>query len=97
MQSTRIHAFVSAKIYKLFENDLEEGEIYKVSNFVVKEYLGDEFNRCVRNEKHIYFSEFTTLVKDSDDSLNIPDYSFDMRNLIDTEQMDVDKRYLCGN
>ncbi|KAL8093222.1 hypothetical protein AgCh_035203 [Apium graveolens] len=79
----------------VFKEDPEEGEIYKVSNFVVKEYIGDEFNRCVRNEKHIYFSEFTTLVKDYEDGLKIPEYSFDLRKLVDTDKLDSDKRYLC--
>lgn len=97
LQSTRIHAFVSSKISKLFENELKEGDVYKISNFIVKDYVGDEMNRCVRNEKHIYFADFTTVTKDSNESLPIPDLSFDIKNLVDNEKMDSDKRFLCGN
>lgn len=80
----------------MFEKDLNEGVIYTISNFHVREYTGDEMNRCVRTEKHIYFADFTKIDKDSSSGLKIQDYSFDLFNLVDTVKMEEDKRFLCG-
>lgn len=95
-QSCRIHAFISAKLAELFDKDLVEGDIYKISNFVVKEYRGDEINLCVRNEKHIFFAEFTTVEKDANNGMKIPDFSFDLWDLLDLERVEKDRRFLCG-
>lgn len=81
----------------MFEDELKEGYIYKILNFYVKDYVGDEMNRCVRNEKHIYFADFTTVMHDINDPLQIPDFSFDIKKLIDIEKLDSDKRFLWGN
>lgn len=87
---------MSAKLAPLFEKDLIEGDIYKLSNFVVKEYRGDELNRCVRNDKHIFFADFTKLEKDPSPALIIPEFSFDLWDLSDLERMVSDKRFLVG-
>lgn len=96
-QNCRIHAFVSAKLAPLYEQDLTEGNIYKISNFIVKEYRGDELNRCVRNDIHIFFADFTTLEKDSNNVPRIPQFSFDLWNMADLERIETDKRFLCGS
>lgn len=80
----------------MFEDELKEGYIYKISNFYVKDYGADEMNRCVRNEKHLYFADFTTIVHSVNDPLQIPDFSLDIKKLVDTEKLDSDKRFLCG-
>ncbi|KAK1401325.1 hypothetical protein POM88_000930 [Heracleum sosnowskyi] len=79
----------------MFEKDLNEGDIYIISNFHVRDYIGDEFNRCVRTENHIYFADFTKVEKDSNVGLRIQDCSFDLFDLLDTEKMEEDKRFLC--
>ncbi|KAL1809352.1 hypothetical protein ACET3Z_026342 [Daucus carota] len=93
----RIHAFVNARYAPLFEKELEEGQIYNVSNFIVQEYTGLEFHRCVRYDKHIYFADYTKLEKITDNALKIPPCAFDLFNLEDLEGMSSDKRFLCGN
>lgn len=96
MQKFRIHAFINARFGHLFEQDLEEGQIYNISNFIVQEYTGIEFHRCVRFDKHIYFAEYTKLEKSSPHKLEIPRHAFDLFNLSDLESMESDKRFLCG-
>lgn len=95
-QRFRIHAFVNARFAHLFEKDLEEGQIYNISNFIVQEYTGIEFHRCVRFEKHIYFAEYTKVEKSSNEGLDIPVCCFDIFNLVDLEKMESNKRFLCG-
>ncbi|KAK1357305.1 hypothetical protein POM88_050561 [Heracleum sosnowskyi] len=93
--NARIHAFITAKLCQLFENELIEGQIYNIANFHVRNYTGDEFNRCLRSEKHIYFADFTKLEKDTSSGLKIQDFSFDLFDLLATEKMENDKRFLC--
>lgn len=69
MQCSRIHAFITAPIVPQFEEKLEEGQIYIIENFQVKEYLGDETNRAVRNKKHLFFTSDTKLEKHTVESL----------------------------
>ncbi|KAL1824010.1 hypothetical protein ACET3Z_010788 [Daucus carota] len=91
----RIHAFVNARFSNLFDNDLKEGEIFIISNFIVQEYTGVEFHRCVRNDKHIFFADYTKLKKDSNPGLKIPTCAFDFFELADVEKMYHHKSYLC--
>ncbi|WOH15092.1 hypothetical protein DCAR_0934629 [Daucus carota subsp. sativus] len=58
---TRIHGFIAAKLAPMFEKEIMEGEIYQITNFTVQDYTGLEFNRCVRFEKHIFFSHYTKM------------------------------------
>lgn len=88
---------MNARFAHKFEQELEEGQIYNISNFIVQEYTGMEFHRCVRYEKHIFFAEYTKLEKTSNDGLRIPHCAFDFFNLADLQKMEADKRYLCGN
>lgn len=90
----RIHAFISSQICPRVEKELMEGQIYIVKNFTVKKYIGDETNRAIRNEKHIFFTSETKLTKDLDPGLMIPDYSFDFYNLEDMRGMKDDNRFL---
>ncbi|KAK1385265.1 hypothetical protein POM88_023000 [Heracleum sosnowskyi] len=91
----RIHAFVNARFAVQFKNELEEGQIYNLSNFIVHEYSGVEFHRCVRFDKHIYFADYTKLQKSSNEGLKICKWSFDLFELLDLEKMQTDKRFLC--
>lgn len=75
---------------------LEEGVIYQLSNFKVKEYVGDETYRAVRNEKHIYFTEHTNCVKDTSNGLPIDKYAFDFLALEEVNGASTDNRFLIG-
>ncbi|KAK1393274.1 hypothetical protein POM88_012330 [Heracleum sosnowskyi] len=92
--SERIHAFMSALICPKFEVELCEGQIYILEDFTVKHYNGDETNRAVRNDKHIYFITDTKLRKDENNGLKLPEYSFDFYNLEDIDPMKTDNRFL---
>lgn len=51
---------------------MKEGDIYIVQMFNAKTYLGDETNRPIRNDRHIYFTNETTMEKDVTPGLEIP-------------------------
>ncbi|KAK1361527.1 hypothetical protein POM88_046001 [Heracleum sosnowskyi] len=92
--SSRIHAFITPAIVPQFEHKLVEGQIYKIQNFQVRKYNGDETSRAVRNDQHIYFTSDTIFEKDTLPGLKIPDYSFDIYNLDELDAMKNDNRFL---
>ena len=81
----------------MFEKEIMEGEIYQITNFTVQDYTGLEFNRCVRFEKHIFFSHYTKMEICKSTNLNIPKLVVDLFCLKDLQSMEEDKRFLCGN
>ena len=66
-------------------------------NFAVKKYNGDETHRAVRNETHIYFTQETKFLKDSEQGLEILPQTFDLFKLSDVDRLKEDNRYLIGN
>ncbi|XP_074328020.1 uncharacterized protein LOC141665931 [Apium graveolens] len=70
--SERIHAFISPQIGEKFEKDFIECLVYTVKNFKIKLYNGDETNRPIRTDKHIYFTNDTVLKKDETSGLTVP-------------------------
>ncbi|KAK1376043.1 hypothetical protein POM88_032236 [Heracleum sosnowskyi] len=92
--NSRIHAFASSKYCGDLPENLVEGGIYILSNFKVKDYLGDEIYRPVRNPKHIYFTTHTKLEKDENGGLEIEDYAFDLFHMKDIEKLVDDNRFL---
>lgn len=76
---------------------MKEGDIYIVQMFKVKTYNGDETNRPIRNERHIYFTNETTMEIDVTPGLEIPNYSFDFYNLQDCDALKSDNRFLIGS
>lgn len=84
------------KIYDGFVQSIQEGQIYKVANFKVNNYVGDEINRTVRNEKHIYFHKDTKLEIIKQDVHNIDNYTFDLFRLEDVEKFLTDNHFLIG-
>ncbi|XP_074377234.1 uncharacterized protein LOC141718751 [Apium graveolens] len=92
--NTRIHAYASAKYCVGIEKDLVEGRIYIISNFKVKDFLGDETYRPVRNKKHIYFMKDTKINCDTDEGLRIKKYVFDLFHMSEIEKLASDNRFL---
>ncbi|WOH09907.1 hypothetical protein DCAR_0729367 [Daucus carota subsp. sativus] len=92
--SHRIHAFASAKYCKELINEMHEGRIYVLTNFKVKDYLGDETYRAVRNQKHIYFTTHTKIEKDVDFCLPIERNAFDLFYMGELENLAKDNRFL---
>lgn len=96
MQSCRIHAFIAAQLGPKFADKLKEGDVFIVEKFKVKQYNGDETNRAVRNDKHMVFTAYTKLEKDSTSQLEIPKHSFDFFKLEHLNAMKKDNRFLTG-
>ncbi|KAL1826094.1 hypothetical protein ACET3Z_012872 [Daucus carota] len=57
--NSRIHAFANSKYCDDLLKNMKEGQVYEISNFKVKDYLGDEKYRSVRNKKHLFFTPHT--------------------------------------
>ena len=96
LQNNRIQAFASTKYCKDVITNLKEGKIYILTNFKVKDYVGDETFRPVRNNKHIYFTTHTKLENDVEGDLKIDRHAFDLFYLGDMEKLSKDNRYLVG-
>lgn len=75
---------------------MEEGKIITLKNFAVKEYVGDENSRTLRNAKHIYLSNETKLIKGPEHGLKIPKFGFDLFDLDDLRKIYTDNRFLVG-
>ncbi|KAK1357532.1 hypothetical protein POM88_050788 [Heracleum sosnowskyi] len=90
----RIHGFIAAALCVKYEGYLIEGQIYKLNDFSVKYYNGDETSRSVRTDKHIYFTNETKFMKDEDDGMKIEQQSFDLFCLEDVQNTKNDNRYL---
>lgn len=91
-----MHAFINARFAGRFLENLKEGEIYCISNFIVQDHTGLENHRSVRFSRHIYFGEYTRVEKISDPQIKMPLWSFDLFSLSDMEKYEGDKRYLFG-
>lgn len=93
MQNGRIHAFANAKYYEDLLKEIKEGDIYIISNFKVKDFLGDETYRPV---KHIYFTQNTKVKKDEYNGLAIEKFTFDIFHMADVQKAVNDNRFLIG-
>ncbi|XP_074353400.1 uncharacterized protein LOC141692453 isoform X1 [Apium graveolens] len=91
---SKIHAFIAVNLVPKFEPILKEGEIYIVEMFNVKTYNGDETNRPIRNEKHIYFLNEMEMQKDVIPGLQIPAFSFDFYDLEECDCLKDDNHFL---
>ncbi|KAK1382779.1 hypothetical protein POM88_020514 [Heracleum sosnowskyi] len=90
----RIHDFIAAALCAKYEGYLIEGQLYKLNDFSVKYYNGDETSRSVRTHKHIYFTNETKFIKDEEDRMKIEPQSFDLFSLEDVQNNINDNRYL---
>ncbi|KAK1380382.1 hypothetical protein POM88_027126 [Heracleum sosnowskyi] len=90
----RIHAFIAAALCAKYEGYLIEGQLYKLNDFSVKYYNGDETSRSVRTHKHLYFTNETKFIKDEEDGMKIEPQSFDLFSLEDVQNNKNDNRYL---
>uniref|UniRef100_A0A161XYQ7 Replication factor A C-terminal domain-containing protein n=1 Tax=Daucus carota subsp. sativus TaxID=79200 RepID=A0A161XYQ7_DAUCS len=71
---------------------MKEGTIYVLANFKVKDYVGDETSRPVRNNKHIYFTTHTKCEKDIGDGLRIERHAFDLFYFGEMQKLAKDNR-----
>ncbi|KAK1379222.1 hypothetical protein POM88_025966 [Heracleum sosnowskyi] len=92
--NSRIHAYANAKYCGDIEKDLVEGRVYLLSNFKVKDFLGDETYRPVRNKKHIFFTKDTKLKEGKAEGLKIEKYAFDLFHMMEIEKLANDNRFL---
>lgn len=75
---------------------MKEGKIYVLANFKVKDYVGDETSRPVRNKKHIYFTTHTKLEQDLGVGLRIEKHAFDLFYLDEVQKLEIENRFLIG-
>ncbi|KAL1806428.1 hypothetical protein ACET3Z_029496 [Daucus carota] len=54
----RMHAFIWPNYFEEFKNSLQEGKIYAIRNFAVKNYRKESL-RCTKSDKQIWFSNYT--------------------------------------
>ncbi|WOG87093.1 hypothetical protein DCAR_0206315 [Daucus carota subsp. sativus] len=73
---------------------MKEGTIYVLANFKVKDYVGDETSRPVRNNKHIYFTTHTKCEKDVGVGLRIEQHAFDLFYFGEMLKLAQDNRFL---
>ncbi|KAK1393743.1 DUF223 domain-containing protein [Heracleum sosnowskyi] len=92
--NSRIHAFTSSKYCEDILKDITEGKIYVLSNFKVKDFVGDETYRPVRNKKHIYFTAHTELTVDESPGLEIENFAFDLYHMSEMQKIAGDNRFL---
>lgn len=81
----------------LLKEEPQEGKIYIISYFKVKNYVGHETYRPVKFDKHIYFTEHTRCEKDCVVGLPIEPHAFDLFTLEEIEKNTDDNRFLIGN
>lgn len=65
IQHTRMHAFIWPNYMDEFKDTFEEGKLYSIRNFSVKNYRKESL-RCTRNDKQIWFSNYTKVLKIED-------------------------------
>lgn len=75
---------------------MKEGNIYILTNFKVKDYVGDETYRPVRNRKHIYFTTHTKIETDSGVGLKIEKFAVDLFYMGEIKKLAEDNRFLIG-
>lgn len=75
---------------------MKEGQIYEICNFKVKDYLGDEKFRAVRNKKHLFFTPHTKFQQADTIGLNIEKYAFDLFHYDEIDKLADDNRFLIG-
>lgn len=67
-----------------------------VTNFKVKDFLGDETYRASRNKKHMYFTTHTKFEEDVQIGMRIDEYAFDLFHYADLDKLADDNRFLAG-
>nr|XP_017250902.1 PREDICTED: uncharacterized protein LOC108221542 [Daucus carota subsp. sativus] len=92
--NSRIHAFANSKYCEDLIKEIKEGKIYTISNFKVKDYLGDEKFRAARNKRHIFFTPHTQFKECNSLGLQIENYAFDLFHFDEIEKLADDNRFL---
>lgn len=75
---------------------MKEGQVYEISNFKVKDYLGDEKYRSVRNKKHLFFTPHTQFKEIETVGVKIEKYAFDLFHYDEIDKLADDNRFLIG-
>lgn len=81
LQNHQIHAFVKGDIWNIIGNQIVEGNVYVVSNFIVKVATGSL--RPVHSDMSIMFTNCTIVQPVITDNFIIPMYKFNFSELGD--------------
>lgn len=92
-----MHAFVSAALSAKMSRLLEEGKIYLVKNFQVKDYTENDKYRPVHMDRQIILTQDTRVKELEETEIFIPKNSFDLFEYGDLKALAAQKLYLAGN
>ena len=96
LQNCRMHVFIPAAIADKMSSIIEEGKIYLIKNFTVKDFTEKDNYRVVHMDKQISFTT-ETRVKELDDSeIFIPTNNFDLFQFSDLKSQATQDVYLTG-
>ncbi|KAK1365087.1 hypothetical protein POM88_040648 [Heracleum sosnowskyi] len=90
----RMHAFVPGTVIEKHEGKLCLGTICIIQNFSVKDYKTEEKFRCVKNERQIILTTYTTVSTMDENDLLIANNLFDFSDLQDLDQVANQNVYL---
>ncbi|KAL1809085.1 hypothetical protein ACET3Z_026075 [Daucus carota] len=94
LQNCRMHVFIPAAIADKMSRIIEEGKIYLIKNFTVKDFTEKDNYRVVHMDKQISFTT-ETRVKELDDSeIFIPTNNFDLFQFSDLKSQATQDVYL---
>ena len=95
-----MHAFIWPNYLEEFKNSLQEGKIYAIRNFAVKNYRKESL-RCTKSDKQIWFSNYTKVTPaliDERSEKMIRQNEFDFFDLGETGELlaQEDNNHLIG-
>lgn len=84
-----MHAFIWPNYMDEFKDNFQEGKIYSIKNFSVKTYRKESL-RCTRNDKQIWFSNYTKVFQIEDNKKSdkmIRNIKFDFFDIADIQDI----------
>ncbi|KAL1802377.1 hypothetical protein ACET3Z_031024 [Daucus carota] len=90
----RMHAFVPESLTEKMTRIIEEGKIYLIKNFTVKDYTEKDKYRVVHMDRQIVFTSETKVKELDETDIFIPNNSFDLFEYSDLKEQAQQVTYL---
>lgn len=90
-----MHALIPFHLVARFCHLLVEGAEYEISDFYVTDFIGKY--KCLNNNKHIVFSDTTTVVTISLPNVFAPSQIFDFTHLAIIDEANFQDSHCVGN
>lgn len=91
-----MHAFVPPALTEKMSRLIEEGNIYLIKNFQVKDYKEKDQYRPVQMDRQIILTSDTRVKQLDESDIFIPQNCFDLFEYGDLRQLTGQKLYLAG-